>query len=231
MSTLAERWNRVQVQVAAAAVRAGLDAAQVTVVAVSKGQPAAAVEEAIAAGVRDLGENYAQELAAKQIAVRGAVRARWHFIGRLQRNKVKQVVGRAAMIHAVDSADLAEEIDRRARAAGVIQPVLVAVNVAGETSKSGVAPAAAEALIDEIGRLGGLRCEGLMTMPPLEEEAERSRPRFAALRELRDRLASPDRPLRQLSMGTTADFEVAVEEGATLVRVGTAIFGPRSTII
>jgi len=111
------------------------------------------------------------------------------------------------------------------------QGPLVAVNVAGEASKSGVSPAAAEALIDAIGRHRALRCEGLMTMPPLEEVAEASRPRFAALRALRDRLATPDRPLRQLSMGTTADFEVAIEEGATLVRVGTAIFGPRSTMM
>ncbi len=231
MTTLAERWKQVQVRAATAAVRAGLDPALVTVVAVSKGQPVAALEEAIAAGVRDLGENYAQELASKLLAVRGSVKVRWHFIGRLQRNKVKQVVGRSAMIHAVDSADLAAEIDRRARAAGVVQPVLVAVNLAGEASKSGVAPVEVEGLLDAIGGCASLRCEGLMTMPPLEDDAEASRPRFAALRELRDRLASPDRPLRQLSMGTTSDFEVAVEEGATLVRVGTAIFGPRSTII
>jgi PLP dependent protein len=224
---LAQRWAQVQVRAAAAAVRAGRDPAAVTVVAVSKGQPAAAVEEAIAAGVRDLGENYAQELAAKQLEVRGAVRARWHFIGRLQRNKVKQVVGRSALIHAVDSADLAAEIDRRAVAAGVVQPVLVAVNVGGEAQKSGVAAAAAEELLDAIAGLAALRCEGLMTMPPLEAQAEANRPRFAALRELRDRLARPERPLRQLSMGTTADFEIAVAEGATLVRVGTAIFGPR----
>ncbi|HTM20829.1 MAG TPA: YggS family pyridoxal phosphate-dependent enzyme [Kofleriaceae bacterium] len=226
--SLSERWGQIQVRAATAALRAGVDPAAVTVVAVSKGQPAAAVEEAIAAGVRDLGENYAQELAAKQLEVRGAVRARWHFIGKLQRNKVKQVVGRSALIHAVDSADLAAEIDRRARAAGVLQPILVAVNVGGEEQKSGVSPVAVDELLDAVAALPALRCEGLMTMPPLEEQAEANRPRFAALRTLRDRLAQPDRPLRQLSMGTTADFEIAIEEGATLVRVGTAIFGPRS---
>jgi pyridoxal phosphate enzyme (YggS family) len=227
--SLAERWNQVQVRAAAAALRAGVDPAAVTVIAVSKAQPVAAVEEAIAAGVRDLGENYAQEFVHKQLDVRGSVKARWHFIGKLQRNKVKQVVGRTAMIHAVDSEDLAAEIDRRAVAAGVLQPVLVAVNVGGEVHKSGVPPVAAEGLLDAIAALPALRLEGLMTMPPLEDAPEANRPRFAALRELRDRLARPDRPLRHLSMGTTSDFEIAIEEGATLVRVGTAIFGARTT--
>jgi pyridoxal phosphate enzyme (YggS family) len=227
--SLAERWNQVQVRAATAALRAGKDPAAVTVIAVSKAQPVAAVEEAIAAGVRDLGENYAQEFVQKQLDVRGSVKARWHFIGKLQRNKVKQVVGRTAMIHAVDSEDLAVEIDRRAVAAGVLQPVLVAVNVGGEAHKSGVPPVAAEGLLDAIAALPALRLEGLMTMPPLEDAPEANRPRFAALRELRDRLARPDRPLRHLSMGTTSDFEIAIEEGATLVRVGTAIFGARTT--
>ena len=216
--TVAERWRAVRDEVDAIARGAGRDPAEVTVVAVSKLQPAAAVVEAAQAGVTDVAENYAQELVAKQdeVALPGL---RWHFIGKLQRNKARMVVGRAALIHAVDSLELAQEIGKRASAP---QDVLVAVNTGGEEQKSGVAPDAAGALVEAIAALPGVRVRGLMTMPPWPEDPEESRPYFRALRELRDRLG-----LEHLSMGTSGDYRVAIEEGATLVRIGTAIFGAR----
>lgn len=222
MSDIATRWRAVRARVDAACVAAGRAPADVTVVAVSKFHPVEAIAAAVAAGVRDLGENYAQELAAKQATIAHPVA--WHYIGRLQRNKAKLVAGKVALIHAVDSAELAVELDRRG---GTLQPVLVAVNVAGENSKSGVTPDGAAALIAAIGKLPNLRCDGLMTMPPPVDDPEAARPHFAALRALRDRLATPDRPLPLLSMGMSDDFEVAIAEGATHVRIGTSIFGPR----
>lgn len=218
----------VRARIDAAARRAGRPAADVGLVAVSKTQPAGAVAAAIAAGVTDVGENYAQEMVGKQaeVAALGAA-VRWHFIGQLQRNKAKLVVGRVALIHAVDSPELLEAIDRRAAAAGVVQPVLLAVSAAGEAHKSGV----------EVERLGALlaaaerphlRVEGLMTMPPERATGEAARPYFRELRRVRDRVATAERPLATLSMGMSGDFEVAIEEGSTLVRVGSAIFGSRA---
>jgi hypothetical protein len=211
----------------AACARAGRDRAGVILVAVSKRQPVTAIAEAATAGHRDFGENYAQELREK-IAGLDLADARWHFIGRLQRNKVKLVVGEVALIHAVDSARLLEAIDRAAGERGVVQAILVAVNVAGEQSKSGVDPGEARELVEAAAALEHVECRGLMTMPPWPEEPEDSRGFFRELRELRDRLSTPAAPLPELSMGTTGDLEVALEEGATLIRVGTAVFGPRS---
>jgi len=220
---IAERWQQVRGEVDRIAVAAGRAPAEVTIVAVSKLQPAAAVAAAVAAGVTDVAENYAQELVAKHDEL-VALDVRWHFIGKLQRNKARMVVGRAALIHAVDSLDLAVEIDKRARTAGIVQEVLIAINTGGEAQKTGVVPDAAAALLDAIAALPGVAVRGLMTMPPWPEAPEDSRRYFRALRELRDRLA---RPLPHLSMGTTGDYAVAIEEGATLVRIGTAIFGER----
>jgi pyridoxal phosphate enzyme (YggS family) len=217
----------VRERIARAAAAAGRDPAAVELVAVSKLHPAAAVAAACRAGVTQVGENYAQEMAAKIDALAdepACAGLAWHFIGRLQRNKARMVVGRAALIHAVDSIELAREIARRAQAR---QPILVAVSAAGEAQKTGVAPEHVPDLLAALAELDLVDCRGLMTMPPWPERAEDSRPYFRALRELRDRLATPARPLDVLSMGTTDDLEVAVEEGATLVRVGTAIFGPR----
>jgi pyridoxal phosphate enzyme (YggS family) len=225
VTTIADRWWKVRDTVVAACARCGRDPAQITIVAVAKKHPAAAVDGAPAAGVTDVGENYAQELEAKVAAVRADVR--WHFIGALQRNKVNKVVGRVALIHTVDSVRLAEEIDKRAAAAGLVQPVLIEVNVAGEASKGGVAPANAELLIGALAGLAHVRCDGLMTMPPPGDLALAQRT-FASLRELRDRLAHADRPLPILSMGMSGDYEAAIAEGATHLRIGTAIFGPRS---
>lgn len=222
--TIAERFRATRAAVDAACADAGRPAHEVTLVAVSKLHPASAIDEAIAAGATDLGENYVQELLAKRTEVRGA--ARWHFIGHLQRNKARQLAGQVALIHAVDSLALGVELARRLPA-GATQAVLVAVNVAGEATKSGVTPAEAPALIAALAEQPGLRVDGLMTMPPPTDDPEDARPHFAALRELRDRLATASRPLPHLSMGMSHDFAVAIACGATLVRIGTAIFGAR----
>jgi pyridoxal phosphate enzyme (YggS family) len=223
---IATRLAAVRERIARAAERAGRAHGDVTIVAVSKRHPIEAIAAAHRAGVTDVGENYAQEMVAKMDALSGFALA-WHFIGRLQKNKARLVVGRAALIHAVDSIDLAREVARRAAERGIVQPILVALSAAGEARKTGVDPAAAGALLDDIAALPALDCTGLMTMPPWPEAPEDSRPNLRDLRRIRDRLATPARPLPHLSMGTTGDLEVAVEEGATLVRVGTALFGPR----
>jgi pyridoxal phosphate enzyme (YggS family) len=223
VTDVAARWAAVRARIEAVCRAAGRDPAAVTVVAVSKLHPPAAIEAAIAAGVRDLGENYAQELAAKQAAL-PEIEARWHYIGRLQRNKAKLVAGKVALVHAVDTVELGVELGKRAAVIGAVQPVLIAVNLAGEATKGGVAAGAVAALCDALAGAAGVRVDGLMTMPPPDDDPEASRPHFRALRALRDELA---RPLPVLSMGMSGDFEVAIAEGATHVRIGTAIFGDR----
>jgi pyridoxal phosphate enzyme (YggS family) len=224
--TVAERWHAVTARVAAACERAGRSAAEVTIVAVSKTHPADAIREALAAGATDFGENYAQELAGKAAELAASPAPRWHFIGRLQRNKARLVAGKVALIHAVDSVELAAEIARRA---GGVQPILLAVNLGGETSKGGVPPDAAASVAHALAAVAGTSLAGLMTMPPPADDPEAGRPHFLALRALRDRLADElGRPLPVLSMGMSHDFEVAIACGATHVRIGTAIFGSRS---
>ncbi len=223
--TIALRWTAVCARVTAACERARRDAAEVTIVAVSKTHPADAVREAAAAGATDFGENYAQELAAKRGELE-SLAVRWHYIGRLQRNKAKLVAGYVALVHAVDTVELAEELAKRA--AGVVQPVLVAVNVAGEATKGGITADTALALARAIESVAGMRLDGLMTMPPPSEDPEASRPVFESLRALRDRLQDQlGCALPVLSMGMSGDFEVAIACGATHVRIGTAIFGSR----
>ena len=220
-ATIAERWREVRARVDAACRAASRDPDEVTLIAVSKTHPASAVREAAAAGATDFGENYAQELAAK----RGELpELRWHFIGRLQRNKAKLVAGHVVLVHAVDSLDLAAELGKRA--AGV-QPVLLAVNVAGETTKGGVSEADAPALARAVAGTANVRLDGLMTMPPPGDDPRRH---FDALRALRDRLAADLGPLPVLSMGMSGDFEAAIACGATHVRIGTAIFGERPRV-
>lgn len=213
------------------AVRARCDEAQrrggharpVTLVAVSKRKPEADIEAAHRAGCVDFGENYVQELVDKHAAL-GALDLRWHFIGHLQRNKVKQLLAvRPSLIHGVDDARLLREIDKRA--GGEPRAVLLQVNVSGEASKSGCSPAEAPALTALAHELSGVRLRGLMTMPPIGEP-EAARVHFRALRELADAIGRDQLP--ELSMGMSHDFEIAIEEGATLVRVGTAIFGERA---
>jgi len=227
---IAARWEAVRERVEAACERADRPASDVTIIAVSKTHPVTAVIEAAAAGATDFGENYAQELSNKiaDVAlVPGLGAIRWHFIGRLQRNKAKLVAGQVALVHAVDTVELADELAKRA--AGTLQPILLSVNRGGEATKGGVTAAEAPALARSLAAIPGIRLDGLMTMPPPSDDAEASRPVFEALRALRDQLAAElERPLPVLSMGMSSDFEVAIACGATHVRIGTAIFGSRS---
>jgi pyridoxal phosphate enzyme (YggS family) len=206
----------VRARIDAACARAGREPGSVRLIAVSKMQPLEKLRAAHAAGQRIFGENYAQELREKADAFPDS---EWHFIGALQTNKAKLVVGRAALVHTCDRLALAEELSKRARNAGLVQRVLLEVNAGGEPQKAGVLAQDAPALLEQVRALPGLRCEGLMCIPPAAGDP---RPHFRALRELAERLA-----LRELSMGMSADFEAAIEEGATLVRVGTDIFGER----
>jgi pyridoxal phosphate enzyme (YggS family) len=208
-----------------AARRAGRSPDDVTLVAVSKTFSPDVVKQAIELGVRDLGENRAQELKQK-VAVLGRG-PNWHFVGHLQTNKVRQVAGLAALIHSVDRFGLAEALDRRAASLGIVQNVLLEVNVSGEATKHGVEPAGLARLAEQVGELPHLEVSGLMTMAPFSDDAEASRPYFADLRSLRDEIRVALPAATHLSMGMTRDMEVAIEEGATLVRVGEAIFGPR----
>jgi pyridoxal phosphate enzyme (YggS family) len=219
---IARALDIVRARVRRAEAAAGRPAWAATLLAVSKTMPAEDVAAALAAGQLDFAENYAQELRDKRQVLAEARQLRWHFIGPLQSNKAKYVAGQVALVHSLDSLALAAELDRRAAAT---QEVLVQVNVAGEGQKRGVAPDALPALLDGLAALPRLRCVGLMVIPPLEGDP---RPHFAALRALRDREASrTDVELRHLSMGMSQDLETAIAEGATLVRVGTAIFGER----
>jgi pyridoxal phosphate enzyme (YggS family) len=222
--TLALRFAALKQRIAEAASRG--EGQPVRLVAVSKRQSIAAIEEAYAAGQRDFAENYAQELRDKRAALADHDIV-WHAIGPVQSNKIKLVLG-CAWIHTIDRTSVLDELDRRA--APEVQSVLVQVNVAGEPGKSGVAPSDVPALLDRIAALPHVRCDGLMLIPPLADP-EATRPHFRALRRLRDELARVARPrvdLRELSMGMSDDFEVAAEEGATMVRIGTALFGPRA---
>lgn len=226
---IARSWKSVVGRAEAAAARAGRKAEDVTVLAVTKTHPAWMAAAAARAGATDLGENYVQEMVEKRAVLRDeGVDPRWHFIGHLQRNKVKYLAGWCHLIHSVDSLDLAREINRQAGKAGRRQPVLVQVDLAGEETKFGVPAKEAVELALRVAELENLAMAGLMTIPPLAEDAEASRPIYRRLREMREELAGLGMEgARELSMGMTQDFETAVEEGATLVRVGTAIFGPR----
>ncbi len=222
-SPVAQRVALVRGRVAAAADGVGRDPAEITLVGVSKRQPAAAMREAVAAGVVDLGESYVQEWREKagQLAD-----VRWHFVGRLQRNKAKYLGGAVSVVHSVDSPKLALALGRAARHHDRVIDVLVQVNAAGEASKAGVEPALLPELLDAISGVCGVRPVGLMTLPP-EAGPFAARRRFIALRDLRDALATPARPLPHLSMGMSGDYEQAIGCGATMIRVGTALFGPR----
>ncbi len=226
MSRVAELLAGVRDEIGAACTRAGRDPASVTLVAVSKTLPPERVAEAVAAGQRVFGENRVQEALDK--IERVDARARWHLVGHLQRNKARHAAGRFELIHSLDGAALAAELDRRARAAGLVQAVLVQVNVADEPTKHGVPVEGLDPLLDAVLEHANLELRGLMAIPPPVEQAEHNRPHFARLRELRDAAERRlGRRFPELSMGMTDDFPVAIEEGATLVRVGRAIFGER----
>ncbi|MGE4342900.1 MAG: YggS family pyridoxal phosphate-dependent enzyme [Geoalkalibacter sp.] len=208
----------------------GRDPHAVRLVAVSKTKPAADVMAAFAAGQKLFGESYVQEFTDKAEQVEAPVD--WHFIGHLQSNKVKYLRGRVRMIHSVDRLSLAREINRQWKRIDERIDVLVQVNLAGEQSKSGTAPQQAPALVRKLSELPHLRVRGLMTLPPFFEDPQAVRPYFRQLRELSEEIAGLDLPgvgMDELSMGMSHDFPAAIAEGATLVRVGTAIFGPRET--
>jgi len=209
-----------------AARAAGRDPASVTLVAVSKTHPPEAIRAAFAAGQLDFGENYAQELERKRRELADLPGIRWHFIGALQSNKAKLVLP-SVLVHALDRDSVAEALARRAAPAGCEISALAEVNLAGEASKSGLPPAELPAALERWERLPGLRLRGLMCIPPPADDAGANRPWFRRLRELRDSLHARHPGLELLSMGMTADFETAIAEGATHVRVGTAIFGAR----
>lgn len=220
--------EEVRQRVADAALRAGRDPAEVTIIAVTKTRTVDELEEALAAGFSHFGENRVQELKEKWAHFQG--RVAWHLIGTLQTNKARVALEMADCIHSLDRDALAEELARQAQRYGVPARVLVQVNVSGEASKHGIAPEELPAFLQRISQRDCLQVEGLMTMAPLDPDPERARPHFRRLRELAEEmreLGLPNVTLRHLSMGMSGDFQVAVEEGATLVRIGTAIFGAR----
>ncbi len=225
--TVRERVNLVRERVERAAARAGRSAAEVRLIAVGKAQPPERIGEAAEAGLRDFGENYVQEAEGKVRAFPGLT---WHMIGKLQRNKAKRAVSLFSWIQTVDSRRLLAEVSRRSAEAGKETPVLYEVNLGREPGKSGILPEDLPGMVEESEGLRGVRVCGLMAIPPIAEDPEESRRWFAQLRELlaacRGREAG-GRGMNELSMGMSHDFEEAIEEGATMVRVGTAIFGGR----
>ena len=225
MSTIKENLLRVMERIEKAARKVGRDPKEIKLVAVSKTVEATRIKEAIEAGVSILGENYVQE-AQKKIEEIGRP-VSWHFIGHLQSNKAKYAIRLFDMIHSLDSLPLAEELNRRAEQANQVINVLIEVNLSKEATKFGTDEKFVLNLIRGIQNLKYLSLEGLMTMPPYFDSPEMSRPYYIALRELKERMAKEGIPMKELSMGMSNDFEIAIEEGATYVRVGTAIFGPR----
>ena len=224
MGSIAENLADIRARISAACQRAGRDASEVELVAVSKTFSAEAVAEAVAAGQRLFGESRQQEAEAKMAKLPGSLR--WHFIGPLQRNKVRKILPRFEMIHGIDSLRLAAYTDRVAEDDGFSPHVLLEVNMAGEPGKCGFSLDGLERDFEALCSLGRIKIRGLMLVPPVVQDSEASRPWFAAARELRDRMAARYAvPLPHLSMGMSGDYEVAVEEGATLVRVGAALFG------
>ena len=226
--SIAERLAETRLKISLAAVSAGRNADEVRLVAVSKTRPSADVLECLHAGQSLFGENYVQELGAKISEVREPVE--WHFIGHLQSNKVKYIAGSVSLIHSVDRLSLAEEINRQWDKIGQNCNVLVQVNISGEATKSGTTEEGALQLVRAVSLLPNVRVQGLMTMPPFFDDPEAARPYFAELKRMAVIIAAEGIPgvdMKELSMGMSGDFEAAIQEGATLVRVGTAIFGER----
>ena len=226
---LKENLREVEGRVEAACKRVGRDVSEVTLIAVSKTKPVEDLQEIYDAGKRDFGENKVQELCAKMEVMPQDIK--WHMIGHLQRNKVKYIVGNVALIHSVDSFRLAEEINIQAKKKGIVVPILVEVNIAEEESKFGVTREDAMELVRQIATLDAIEIKGLMTIAPYVVEAEENRPYFRKIKELSVDIAKQNIDnvsMDILSMGMTNDYEVAKEEGSTMVRVGTGIFGARN---
>ncbi len=231
--SIAENIAQIREQIAAAARRAGRNPADITLMAVSKTFPVESIRDAYAAGLRVFGENRVQEFAGKANALRDLPDAEWHLIGHLQTNKAAKATELFDAVDSVDSVRMAEKLNAFAESAGKTLSVLIEINVGGEQAKNGVAPGSEE--LEQIlrggPRWGNLKIHGLMTVPPYTEDPEGSRPYFRQLRQIRDSIAARELPkigTSVLSMGMSHDFEVAIEEGATCVRVGTAIFGERA---
>ncbi len=223
-----ENLQSVEARIQAACERAGRQREEVTLLCVTKTKPVEMLQEAYDAGEREFGENKVQEICKKFPELPADIH--WHMIGHLQRNKAKMLMHKAVMIHSVDNLPLAETISKEAVKAGIVMPILIEVNVAGEESKFGVAPGEVLELIHQISLLPGVQIRGLMTIAPYTENPETNRPYFRQLRELSVDIANKcidNVTMSVLSMGMTGDFEVAIEEGATHVRVGTGIFGER----
>jgi pyridoxal phosphate enzyme (YggS family) len=215
---LASNIEKVHARIAAAANRAGRRAEDVQLIAVTKTVSPERVEQALAAGLSVFGESKVQEARAKIPLVSG--RARWHMIGHLQTNKARDAVALFDLLHSVDSVKIAGELNKEAERAGKRQPILLEVNVSGERSKFGIAPHDLVGALEQVGAFSRLEVQGLMTITPYSDDPQKARPYFRQLRELAQKFSLP-----QMSMGMTGDFEVAIEEGATMVRIGTAIFG------
>lgn len=226
--SITDNFKTVMNRIASAAQRAGRDPASVRLVVVTKTVDVERIREAVAAGAVVLGENRVRE-AKEKIEKLGAI-AIWDLIGHLQTNKAKYAIKLFDLIHSVDNLELAKELDKQAAKIGKVQKVLIEVNIAGEASKAGMAVKNSPALVREAAKLKNISIQGLMTIPPFSENPEDSRPYFCVLRELAESIAKeniPNAAMNELSMGMSGDFEVAIEEGATMVRVGAAIFGER----
>jgi hypothetical protein len=231
--TTADALAALRARVSAAAIRAGRSPDEVTLVGVAKGVATERVADALRAGLCDVGENYVQEAAARRTALAAQLadtttRApRWHFIGRLQRNKARGVAQGFDVVHTLDRPELGLALERNAAEAGRTLEALIQVNASGESQKGGAAPEHVPALLTAGAAWPHLRIAGLMAIPAASDDPERTRPAFAMLRTLRDSLRADHPALVELSIGMSSDFEVAIEEGATIIRVGTALFGPR----
>jgi PLP dependent protein len=229
MTDLLANYQNLMRHIGAAAAKAGRQRADVKLLGAAKSQPVELVQAAIEAGVGLIGENYVQEAQARKREIRKSIE--WHMIGHLQRNKAKAAVDLFDVIETLDSAALARELDKEGAKRGKIVRAFIEVNLAGEESKGGIAQAQIKNLLEEAGQLAHIRIEGLMTVPPFREDPEDVRRYFRALCELRGEYTAwggPNVDLKELSMGMTHDYMVAIEEGATIVRIGTALFGPRS---
>ena len=221
--------DAIRAQIAAACQRAGCHPQEITLVGASKTHPAPELEPFFSAGLGNFGENYVQEGLPKIASFRErGLNPTWHLIGALQSNKARDAVAHFNLIHSLDRTSLAKELDKEARRIGKVQSILIQVNVGHEDSKAGIAPEAVSSLLEACAKFPNLRVEGLMSLPPYSDDAEQTRPYHRQLRKLRDQLKTPEQPLPLLSMGMSRDFEIAIEEGATHVRIGTAIFGTRS---
>ncbi|MDH7516196.1 MAG: YggS family pyridoxal phosphate-dependent enzyme [Bacteroidota bacterium] len=229
MLDLKQNMADVRERVRTSCARAGREVESVRLIAVTKTVPPEWINQAISLGITDVGENRVQEYLSKRDSL---LPHTFHFIGRLQRNKVRHILPYCAWIHSVDSLRLAEEIQHRAESAGLRVNILLEVNVSGEESKGGIPPQKVVELADGVLSMPNIECRGLMTVPEASDDPESVRPAFRMLRLLLEELRRryPGRPLTELSMGMSADFETAIEEGATMVRLGTAIFGPRSCL-